>query len=182
MRKRQMKAVVLMLFLSFASALLLADDLPSRRRAKGSSDTKLAGIDVYTSAIKTVIAKLGDPTKVIDVADTGVVAGGRDYEWTKKDLKLVCGTWNDKGENSVVYSVELWGTDAAREIGRTGRGLKLGSTFSDIHRIYGQRMQMSKLDHGIVQITIQWNDDTTLYLFLNKNGHIDHIHLLASTE
>ena len=32
MKKRQMKAVVLMLFLSFASALLLADDLPNRLR------------------------------------------------------------------------------------------------------------------------------------------------------
>jgi hypothetical protein len=177
-----MKTVVIMLLSSFASAILVADDLPNRHRAKGSSDTTLAGIDVYTGTVEKVIAKLGEPTKVIDVPDTGIVAGGRNYEWTKKGLRLVCGTWNDKGEDSVVYSVDVWGTSTGGEIGSTGRGLKLGATLSDIHRIYGQRMQLSRLDHGNVQVTIQWNDDTTLYLFLNKNGHIDHIHLLASTE
>ena len=180
--KPQIRPVVIMLFFSLVSTVLVADDLPDRLRAKGDSDTTLSGIDVYRSTVKEVIAKLGQPTKVIDVPDTGLVAGGRNSEWKKGGLKLICSTWNDKGEASVAYSVEVWGTEARSKIGDTGRGLGLGATLSDIHRIYGQRMQVSRLEHGKVQITVQWNDDTTLYLFLNDRGHIDHIHLLASTE
>lgn len=175
-------AVVLMLSLFFGIAILRADDLPHRLRAKGRSDAILAGIDVYKSDVKAVIAELGQPTKVIDVPDKGPVAGGQDYEWEKAGLKLVCGTWNDKGEDSVCYSVEVWGMDSSNKIGATGRGLRLGATLTDIHRIYGQRMLVSKLDDGDVQVTVQWSDDTTLYVFVNKQGRIDHIHLLASTE
>jgi hypothetical protein len=171
-----------MLFLSCGSVVLSADDLPARLRAGGSSDSTLAGIDVYRSAVKTVIARLGQPIRVIDVPNTGPVAGGRDYEWQKGNLKLVCGTWNDKGQDSVCYSVEVWGTDASSMIGATGRGLRIGATLADIHRIYGQKMLLSKLDDGGMQVTVQWRDDTTLYLFINKKGRVDHIHLLASTE
>lgn len=171
-----------MLIVSLVSTFLVADDLPDRLRAKGSSDTILSGIDVYKSTVKEVIAELGQPTRIIDVPDTGPVAGGRDYEWQKGSLKLVCGTWNDKGEDSVCYSVEVWGTGSGNKIGTTGRGIRLGSPLADIHRIYGERMLLNKLGNGDTQVTIQWHDDTTLYVFVNKKGHIDHIHLLASTE
>src|SRR5580698_6962733 len=146
MKRSQNKASLLMLFLSFASAVL-ADDLPDRLRAKGNADTTLAGIDVYKSTIKELIAKLGQPTRVMDVRDRDLVAGGRDYEWEKEGLKLVCGTWNDKGEDSVAYSVEVWGTGSGNKIGITGRGLKLGATLEDIHRIYGRQMQLNRLEH-----------------------------------
>jgi hypothetical protein len=182
MKKLQIGPVVIMLLFSLFSTVLAADDLPKHLRAKGNADTTLSGIDVYKSTVKEVIAKIGQPTRAIDVPDTGTVAGGRNYEWEKGGLKLICGTWNDKGEDSVAYSVEVWGTDAGSKLGVTGRGLGLGATLSDIHRIYGQRMQLSSLEHGDFQVTIQWNDDTTLYLFLNNNRHIYHIHLLASTE
>ncbi len=182
MTKLKSCAVVFMLLISFGSVVFRADDLPDRLRAKGSSDATLAGIDVYKSAVKKVIAKLGQPTRVIDVPNTGPAAGGRDYEWQKGSLKLVCGTWNDKGQDSVCYSVEVWATDSSSKIGMTGRGLTLGATLADIHRIYGQKVLLSKLDGGEVQVTVQWHDDTTLYLFMNKNGRVNHIHLLASTE
>jgi len=181
MIKVQSCAITLVLLLSFG-VVSKADDLPDRLRAKGSSETTLAGIDVYKSGVKAVIAALGQPTKVIDVPDSGPIAGGRDYEWEKGGLKLVCGTWNNKGQGSVCYSVEVWGISSSNKIGSTGRGLKLGATLADIHRIYGQRMLVAKLDDGDLQVTVQWPDDTTLYLFVNKNGRIDHIHLLASTE
>jgi hypothetical protein len=169
-------------FLFLGSLVLRADDLPDRLRAKGRADTMLAGIDVYKSPVKAVIAELGPPTKVIDVPETGPVAGERDYEWQKGDLKLVCGTWNYKGQNSICYSVEVWGTDSRSKIGSTGRGLRLGSPLAEIHRIYGQRLLLNMLHDGDAQVTIQWKDDTTLYAFLNKKGRINHIHLLASTE
>lgn len=175
-------AASFLLLLFLASFVANADDLPARLRAKGSPDTMLAGIDVYTTTVREAIAKLGKPAKVVDYPETGPVAGGRDYEWDNKRLKLVCSTWNDKGENSHIYSVEEWGVDTDGKTYATGRGLTLGSTLSEIHRIYGQRIVVSKLGNGVVQITIQWRDDTTLYLFLNKSGHLDHMQLLAATD
>lgn len=182
MRKASIGPIVLLFLFSLTLSVLRADDLPEHLRIKGAADTLLAGIDVYKSTVREAIIKLGKPTKVIDYPETGPVAGERDYEWEEGQLKLTCGTWYDKGDESVIYSVEVWGKNADGRMGSTGRGLALGSTISEIHRIYGRRMLVNRLENGIVQVTIQWRDDTTLYLFLSKSGHLNHIHLLAATE
>jgi hypothetical protein len=182
MRNSLITALIILGFCWLAPAAALADHLPESKIARGKSDAILSGVDVNNSTIRQVIAKLGQPTKVTDVPSTANVAGGRDYEWQRGNVKLQLGTWNDKGDESIAYSAEVWGTKSEGKVGQTGRGLKLGATMADVRRIYGPRFSKSKRDDGTLQVIIQWKDDTTLYLYFDKTGHVYHMHLLAATE
>lgn len=172
---------VLFLTLVATSMSAVADHLRDSEIARGKADTVLCGVDVYATPLKQVVAELGPPTKGDTTLSTIDQAGGVDYEWQAKGLRIELGAWNAKSE-SVPYSVEVWGTKPVRKLGRTGRGLSLGDTQKDVLRIYGNRLFVTKLADGAKYMIIQWRDDTTLYLTFNLQGQINHMHLLASVE
>ena len=178
----RIRVAALFLFACICPVLIRADHLPEGEVARGKADTVLSGVDVYKSTARQVTAKLGTPTKVADVPSSRDVAGGRDYEWQRDDARLQLWTWNDKDDESVPYSAEVWGTKPAGGIGITGRGLKLGATLADVRRLYGARFSKTRHDDGTLQVIVQWQDETTLYLYFDRRGHIDHMHLLAQIE
>ncbi len=155
----------------------MADHLPENKLARGRADTVLSGVDVYKTPMTKAIAELGKPAKVTDVP-----SWGRDYDWQREGTRLQLGTWNDKGDESVPYSAEVWGAKPAGSIGITGRGLKLGDTLADVRRIYGGRFIKAKHNDGTFHLTIQWEDETTLDLDFDKTGHINHMQLEAEIE
>jgi hypothetical protein len=158
-----------------------ADHLPKSKLAAGKPDTVLAGIDVYHTTVQQIIARWGQPDAVRDIPDQGTVAGGRDYVWKKNGDEIICGTWNNKALQSIVYSVEVRGTVGTRSTS-TGRGLEIGQRLTNIVAVYGKRYAVSASKLGGRQFTIQWSDETTLYITLNAMGRVVRMHLLASTE
>jgi hypothetical protein len=176
------KRTCLVAGLSLLPLFLSADHLPDNEIARGKSDAVLSGVNVYGTTIARVEKRLGSPALTETVPETGIVAGGRNYEWRRPGVRLIVGTWNDKGESSIAYSVEVWGRKPDGVIGVTGRGLTLGSTLRAIRQIYGSRFRQIKRDDGTQQITIQWQDETTLELYLDRQDQVNHMHLLASTE
>ena len=170
------------LFIWSCALTIKAEDLPRDERQKGTHETTLSEVDVYKDTIAVVVSSLGRPNKTIETQDTSIVAGGRDFIWKRDGVRLVVGTWNDKGNESTPYSVEVWGPHSNGLLGSTGRGLKLGDTLRAIIRIYGRRFAIYKFSDGRTQVTLQWRDNTTLYVYLDRSGHIDHMHLLAAPE
>lgn len=160
----------------------LADHLPENKLARGRADTVLSGVDIYKTPMTKAIVKLGKPAKVTDVPSTPDEGGGRSYEWQRGDTRLELFTWNDKGDESVPYSAEVWGKKPAGNIGTTGRGLHLGDRLADVRRIYGGRFIKTKHKDGSFHLTIQWEDETTLDLDFDKTGYINHMHLMAEVE
>lgn len=167
--------------LLFAWTLANADHLPTAKVAKGKPDTVLAGVDVYHTTVEQLIKRWGQPSLVRDIPDQGTVAGGRDYIWKKDGHKIDCGTWNDKGVRSIVYSVDVQGTQIDRRFS-TGRGLVIGQNGTSVRKIYGDRYVVSPYHSGMRQLTIQWADDTTLYVLIDRSNRVVGLHLLASNE
>jgi hypothetical protein len=119
----RIRVAALFLFACIYPVLIRADHLLEGEVARGKADTILSGVDVYKSTAKQVTAKLGTPTKVTDVPSSPGVGGGRDYEWQRDDARLQLWTWNDKDEESVPYSAEVWGTKPAGGSGSLGVAL-----------------------------------------------------------
>jgi hypothetical protein len=160
----------------------VADHLPENQIAKGKADEVLSSVNVYKTTMGQIFSRLGPPSRTIDVLEDRNIAGGRDYEWDRGEVKIFMGTWNDKGTSSVPYSVEVWGKRPAGILGITGRGLRLGDKLSKVRQIYGHRFGRYQQDDGTLQVTIQWQNETTLYLYFDHSGKVDHIHLMAATE
>ena len=158
----------------------IADRLPENEIAKGKADDVLSSVNVYKTTINQIFTRLDQPTRTIDVLEDK--NDGRDYEWDRGEIKLFLGTWNDKGNNSIPYSVEVWGKRSVGILGITGRGLKLGHTLADVRQVYGDRFSKYQQDDGTLRVTIQWQDETTFYLYFDHSGKIDHMHLMAATE
>lgn len=158
----------------------IADRLPENQIAKGKADDVLSSVNVYKTTVSQIFSRFGRPTRTIDVLEDK--NDGRDYEWDRGEVKLFLGTWNDKGNNSVPYSVEVWGKRSVGVMGVTGRGLKLGNTLEDVRQIYGDKFSKYEQGDGTLRVTIQWQNETTLYLYFDPSGKIDQIHLMAATE
>ena len=157
-----------------------ADRLPANQIAKGKADDVLSSVNIYKTTIGQIFSRFGHPSRTIDVLEDK--NDGRDYEWDHGEVKLFLGTWNDKGNNSIPYSVEVWGRRPVVILGITGRGLRLGDTLAEVREIYGERFSKYQQEDGTLQVTVQWQDETTLYLYFDHSGKIDHIHLMAATE
>lgn len=116
------KRTYLVFGLLLLPCILKADHLPDREMAKGKSDTVLSGVNVYVSTVAAVEKRLGKPARIEDLPERDNVAGGRNYEWRRPGVRLVLGTWSDKGRHSIASSVEVWGAKPDGIIGTTGEG------------------------------------------------------------
>lgn len=171
-------ALVIILGVS-STTTTLADHLPGAKLARGKEEVVLAGVQVYKTPITKIVQKLGKPSEERELsAETRDAVGERLYVWKKKSVTVQVQTmFSDKptfksGLRETPSYVTVDGTDG--ELGRTGRGLRLGDPYRTIAQVYGNRY-VRKGRH----ITIQWETTTTLKVAWNERGVINHIELLG---
>src|ERR1700712_4444750 len=121
------------LFLFLVLPLLaFGDHLPDRLVALGPPEHTLCGIDVYQSKGSALLQTLGKP-----VSD-------EKYPKTEEARELI---WDRDGARihaTVNVADTAYAADVSGKPGtltRTGRGLGLGQSLSDLRRIYGSRFR-----------------------------------------
>jgi len=69
----------------------------------------------------------------------------------------------------------------SRQVGRTGRGLKLGDTLRDLERIYGFRFNVRNISKlKIHDVLIQWRrEEYSLVATLDRHHRISGLTLVA---
>jgi mRNA-degrading endonuclease RelE of RelBE toxin-antitoxin system len=67
-------------------------------------------------------------------------------------------------------------------MGTTGRGLSLGDSLDKVKQIYGSRFYRYKEPDGRLMIQFQWKDETLLTTYLDSEGKVVEIRLLAPIE
>ena len=173
-----------------------ADHLEGKQLAAGVAEYRLSGIDVYKTTIAEVIKMYGEPTSKRDIPAEGAkngVDGYRDYLWEAKGLRLLAGTRYHNEHESEVYSVDVWGAAPHEGLGKTGRGLALGSTLQQQKALYGDHFFVSStygkiLSSGpdtkgkIKSVLLEWHDGTQMVIDYDSNGHISHMQLMAEIE
>jgi len=163
-----------------------ADHLEGKQRATGAPEHVLCGIDVYKTAVTEVIKAYGEPTEKRDIPAVGLkdgVGGERNYTWVKVGLRLAVWTGYHNDHESSVYGVDVWGPAPQGELGKSGRGLALGSTLQQQKAICGDRFFVSSRDKGKVKsVLLEWRDGTQLVADYDPDGHISHMQLSADIE
>jgi hypothetical protein len=155
--------------------------------ARGAPEHLLSGVDIFGS-IKQVVARYGRPTRVEEspVPHGAPGAGLRDYMWVmpRATLDVRTGHYVDPktGEEveTNIYSVEVTGTKALKDIGVTGAGLSLGDNFDKARHVYGPYFFWRALPDGLRLIVIEWENKTTLAITLDSKGRINRIILEPS--
>ena len=169
--------------LLLCGSVLLADHLPPSKIALGRPEHMLAGVNVYDDTIGAVIKRLGKPDhfSATTNSDYPPGSGERSCEWERDGVRLRVGTEfrTDAATKKIIESapmiVDGWG-ERPGSLGMTGRGLPLGAGLAAIQKVYGSRFQ--KDTHAV---TIQWKDETTLVIDLNKDGQ-ERIQRLGSRD
>lgn len=165
---------------------MAADHLEGKLQALGKPEHMLSGIDVYKTTIAEVIKIYGEPTGKRDVPAEGVkdgVGGERNYTWEKKGLRLAVWTGYHNDRESGVYSVDAWGATSNDGLGKSARGLTLGSTLQQQKALYGDRFFVSSKDKDKVKsVLLEWRDGTQLAVDYDSNGRISHMQLSANVE
>jgi hypothetical protein len=186
--RKSLAYVVAMMASSFIFCAALvptgaADHIAKQILARGSPDTVLCGIDVYHCTVSQAISKLGEPHTAIKLPNTPPGLGGGQYEWEKNGVRVRITAWRH-AMNSMVYSVEAWGTRSKGNLGRTGRGLALGESLQEVRSIFGGHFWVNSRYSGGEprSLLIQWQDGTTITVSFDRLGKIDYIYLLASVE
>lgn len=178
------RCLVLTVCLLPCGSVLLAEHLPPSKIALGKPEHVLAGVNVYDDTIGAVIKRLGKPDhfSATTNADYPPGSGERSYEWDRDGVRLRVSTEfrTDAATKKVIESapmlVDVWGEQPGN-FGSTGRGLQLCADFATIQKIYGSHFQTDP--HAV---TLQWKDETTLVIDLNKDNRIVHMQLLAAVE
>lgn len=163
----------------FSATHSLADHLPDSKLAQGESESLLCGVKPAFTAMNDILSKLGEPRSIEPRKEDKVNVT---YQWSRGPLLIQVNTYQ-YGDylNRNPVSVEVEGSDPDGFC-RTGRGLKLEDSLADLQRLYGERYSVRKTGKGKREITIQWSDLTTLYVFLSKDGHVEAIELSGDTE
>jgi len=185
-------AVRLVICAIAAAACVRGDHLPDSKRATGPPEHSIAGIDVYSTSLRDLIQRLNAPAehkRSPETSDRKRETGTVFYEWRLPKVRLRVATmYNcqlpgcEKMDESRIYVADVWGVEKSGGIGRTSAGLRLGDGVEDIKAKYGTRFSKQQLANGRSTIMIQWKDDTTLTLDLDRAGRIDHMQLLSSIE
>ena len=155
--------------------------------AHGTPEHLLSGVDIFGS-VKQVIARYGRPTRVEEspIQHGSPGAGLRDYIWVSPSVTLDVrtGHYVDQktgGEvETQIYSVEVDGEKALRDIGVTGAGLSLGDNFDRARQVYGSYFFWRVLPDAQRLIVIEWENKTTLAITLDRKGRINRIILEPS--
>jgi hypothetical protein len=180
------EVVALALFLATPMA---ADHLEGKQQAPGKPEHMLSGIDVYKTTIAEVIKMYGEPTSKRDIPAEGVkkgVGGERNYIWERNGLRLGAWTYYHDDQEAGVNGVDVWGTAPNEGLGKSGRGLALGSTPQEQKALYGDRFFVSStygkmLPSGpdpkgkVKSVLLEWHDGTQMVIDYDSNGRISHM-------
>jgi hypothetical protein len=163
-----------------------ADHLEGKLQALGKPEHMLCAIDVYKTTVAEVIKSYGEPTRKRDVPAEGVkdgIGGERNYTWEDHGLRFAVWTGYHNERESRIYSVDVWGAATNGELGKTGRGLALGSTLQQQKALYETRFFVSSKDKARVKsVLLEWQDGTQLVVDYDSCGHISHMQLSANIE
>ena len=164
------------LSIGFFVSVSHADHLATKDQAKGKPEKVLAGINLDRSKIADVIKLYGKPSNVTKEPSIPNVVDTSHYYWMKGSAKL----------HVVVYGnyialIEVEGSPGAGQIGRTGRGLKIGDDLADVRRIYGPKYKVRNIpERQIHDVEIQWRtEEYSLVAELNSKGTIKSLSLVA---
>ncbi len=161
---------------------IFADHFPPSDIAIGKAERLLGEISVYDDTVASVMMRLGPPEKFRETTSSDL-SGERKYEWNRDGIRLRMGTefYTDKKAMTLVESppivVDIWGQHGGAKLGITGSGLSIGDGLPKVKKLYGSRFQTDP--HSV---TIQWKDETTLWIDFSNDGHITHMQLFASQE
>jgi len=174
------RLTVLFLFiLSIGSFVSIgADELPAKDQARGKPEKTLAGITLDRSRISDVIRLYGKPSKVSTdpkPANLNVVEM-RHYYWIKGSTTLHVAMYGE-----YMGFIDVQGRPSARQIVRTGKGLKIGDDLADVRRIYGPRYKVRNIPKlKIHDVMIQWRTkEYTLGAVFDEKGKIKSLSLVA---
>ena len=172
-----------------------ADHLEGKQLATGVAEHRLSGVDVYRTTIAEVIKMYGEPTSKRDLSEEVGHGTGKwySYAWEKEGIKLVAWAHDETEHGTVVYGVDMWGSAPNERLGKTGRGLTLGSTLQQQKALYGDRFFVSStygkmLPSGpdpkskIKSVLLEWHDGTQMVVDYDLNGHISHMQLMADMD
>ena len=170
---RRLGAVALALL--FISSVSHADHLPENKQARGNPEKRLAGIHLERNKIADVIRMYGKPTEIRKQPGPPEIAM-TDYYWRKGKFELHVLVIRSSG-TSWISLVEVEG--ATGTAGRTGAGLKIGDTLSDLKRIYGPRFHLRNIPNlKIHDVMIQWRkEEFSLVAELDHRGKITKLTL-----
>jgi hypothetical protein len=185
------RAMVLLFFCLGSATLTFADHFESQYVARGKSEHVLSEIDIYKGNIRQIIARLGKPDKFEDkaVSDAPKGSGERSYYWKQQGTTLRVSTeyYTDRISHAIIESppsiVAIWGHSATGGFSTTGTGLSLGATIDSLKKIYRTRFLHGKnAANQHEYVTLQWDDETTLYVDFDSKGRVCHMQLEASVE
>jgi hypothetical protein len=163
----------------------LADHLSPELQARGTPETRLAGVQLGRGRVAGVIRKYGKPTKVIHhPPPPGLKAvDAYEYFWTRPGMKLRLLADDRSGIKGGEYIslVEVEGSRAFGAYGRTGKGLKLGDSLADLRRIYGRKyLESKKPELKFHDVMIQWRrEEFSLIAEFDDKGRIKKLFLYA---
>ena len=140
--------------------------------AAGKPETVLSGIDVCSTPMWKVYDRLGVPQR------TEHPRIQPEYIWERGRVRLIASEYYYL-DGLVPNWVEVSGKAPVGDIGKTGRGLALGATLSDVRRIYGGNFPVD-VYRGVRQVVIEWEKSSeVLYITLDKKDRVVGIKLQA---
>ena len=159
-----------------------ADHLPANLISPTPPERKLGVITLEKTTISDLVGRYGNPVETKNhTDDKDSTRGERSYSWRLAGCKLSVWTWFYPGHESVVTAVEVWGEQPSQDCS-TSRGLALGSSMSDLQKIYGRFQHGRKTTDHTLYALVEWRDETQADVDFNHNDRISHIQLRTSVE
>jgi len=161
-----------------------ADHLPDNLLARGRPETRLARINLKDVKLADIIRRYGKPNRVKAwESDRPDFSSSYDYRWLRPGLKLhvVVERLPRKDPDWEVVTLVEVSSGTSRKVGRTGRGLKLGDTLSDLKRLYGFRFHERNIPKlKLHHVMIQWRrEEYSLVATLDRHNRISGLTLVA---
>ncbi len=160
----------------------LADHLPDNLQLKSRPEKTLAGIRLGRSKLSDVIKMYGEPPCLIKEEMPAGYVDTHHYYWYEGEVRLHVVVFRSKElvGDEYIAMVEIEGSAMDGTIGRTGAGLKLGSGFSKLKRIYGRRFYLRNIpEYDIHDVMVQWRSGYSLVAELNQENIIKRLSLFS---
>lgn len=164
------------LFYILVSALSLmgtsavnADHLDENQLSIVPVEDTLCGFRINQSSVHDIEAKLGKHIRVITD-----VTGALTYVWKVGQGELEGTVWSSEGGmQAKVYALIVQGQNLGT-CGRTGDGLTLGGSVTDIQHIYGRYGRPDK-----TSAIVQWESGAEIDIDLDSAARIDKMTLIS---
>ncbi len=192
-----MKALRLLLLATLALAVVLeimaprlgADEIPEAKRARGRRETILAGIDLARRKLADV-EKLYGPPDHVDKTPTPPGYAETEYVWehpgrrSPTSPRLAVRTRSEGSRPEHLVEIDAWGEEPTGALGRTGRGLTLGSTQARVEQLYGRRYEVLRAAEEGKRLALwfAWDEDFSLNLDFDENQRVNHIQVVRNED